>query len=136
MKQKYRILIVDDDECIATTLKERLELEGYAVNTALNAEDAFLKICNEKYHVVLTEIVLPGKDAIDLLKQIKSYDTMTQVIMMTGCSTMDRILSSLEYGANDYILKPFKSIDEVISIIDCSTMKLERWRESIRQIVQ
>ncbi len=136
MKQKYKILIVDDEEGIVGTLKKHLKLDGYTVDTAQSAVEAFEKIKKDKYHIVLTDIVMPEMDGIELLREIKSYDALTQVIMMTGYSTMDKTLSSLEFGANDYILKPFKSVEHVMQIIDYSIKKLERWRESIIQMVK
>lgn len=136
MKQKYKILIVDDEEDIVEALKKHLKLEGYTVDTANSAAEAFEKVKNDKYHIVLTDIVMPDMDGIELLRKIKSYDALTQVIMMTGYSTMDKTLSSLEFGANDYILKPFKSVEYVIEIIEYSIKKLERWRECIAQMVK
>ncbi len=136
MKHKYKILIVDDEEDIVGTLKKHLKLDGYTVDTAQSAVEAFEKVKKDKYHVVLTDIVMPEMDGIELLREIKSYDALTQVIMMTGYSTMDKTLSSLEFGANDYILKPFKSVEQVMEIIDYSIKKLERWRESITQMVK
>lgn len=136
MKNKYRILIVDDEEEIVFTLKKHIELEGYTVDAAYSGIEALNKVKNEKYHIVLTDIVMPEMDGVELLKEIKRYDALAQVIMMTGYSTMDKTLSCLEYGANDYVLKPFKSIEQVISILDYSVQKLERWRESIIQIVK
>jgi len=136
MKQKYKILIVDDEEDIVEALKKHLKLEGYTVDTANSAAEAFEKVKNDKYHIVLTDIVMPDMDGIELLREIKSYDALTQVIMMTGYSTMDKTLSSLEFGANDYILKPFKSVEYVIEIIEYSIKKLERWRECIAQMVK
>lgn len=136
MKQKYKVLIVDDEEGIGSTLKKHLELAGYMADYIQGAPEAFVKIKNDKYHIVLTDIVMPEMDGIELLKEIKRYDALTQVIMMTGYSTMDKTLSALEYGANDYILKPFKSVEFVLQIIDYSIQKLERWRESIVQIVK
>lgn len=64
-------------------------------------------IKNNKFHIVITDIVMPNMNGIDLLKAAKSYDALTQVIMMTGYSTMEITIQSLEFGANDYILKPF-----------------------------
>lgn len=136
MKQKYKVLIVDDEDGIVFTLKKHLEMEEFTVDTAQNAVSAIEKVKNDKYHIVLTDIVMPEMDGIELLREIKRYDALTQVIMMTGYSTMDKTLSSLEYGANDYILKPFKSVEHVIQVIDYSVQKLERWRESIIQIVK
>ena len=129
-------MIVDYEEEIVQTLKKHLELEGYTIDTAQSTPEALEKVKNDKYHVVLTEIVMPEMDGIELLREIKLYDALTQVIMMTGHSTMERTLNSLELGANDYILKPFPSVEQVSTVIDYSVQKLERWREAIIQIVK
>lgn len=136
MKQKYKILVVDDEEGILFTLKNHLKMADYNVETAQSGMEAYEKVRKDKYHIVLTDIVMPEMDGIELLKEIKKYDALTQVIMMTGYSTMDKTLSSLEHGANDYVLKPFKSVEHVLQIIEYSIQKLDRWRESIIQIIK
>ncbi|ALB44647.1 hypothetical protein AXY43_09175 [Clostridium sp. MF28] len=135
MKKEYKILIIDDEEEILLSLKKNLVLEGYNVETCNDSVEALEMIKNNKFHIVITDIVMPNMNGIDLLKAAKSYDALTQVIMMTGYSTMEITIQSLEFGANDYILKPFKSIEYIIEIIDYSIQKLERWRESIRGLV-
>ncbi|AQS07033.1 response regulator [Clostridium beijerinckii] len=135
MKKEYKILIIDDEEEILLSLKKNLILEGYNVETCNDSVKALEMIKNNKFHIVITDIVMPNMNGIDLLKAAKSYDALTQVIMMTGYSTMEITIQSLEFGANDYILKPFKSIEYIIEIIDYSIQKLERWRESIRGLV-
>lgn len=135
MKEEYKILIIDDEEEILLALKKNLILEGYNVETCNDSVQALEMIKNNKFHIVITDIVMPNMNGIDLLKAAKSYDALTQVIMMTGYSTMEMTIQSLEFGANDYILKPFKSIEYIIEIIDYSIQKLERWRESIRGLV-
>lgn len=136
MNERYNILIVDDEDEMASLLKKQLEQEAYIVDTSLVAADALEKIKNKKYHIVVIDIVMPNMGGIELLMAIKQYDPMTQVIMMTESSTMDRILKSLEYGANDYMLKPFKSEDYFLATINHSVQKLERWRDAFIQIVQ
>lgn len=136
MNERYNILIVDDEDEMGSLLKKQLEQEAYIVDTSLAADDALEKIQNKKYHIVVIDIVMPNIDGIELLIAIKQYDPMTQVIMMTESSTMDRILKSLEYGANDYMLKPFKSEDYFLATINHSVQKLERWRDAFIQIVQ
>ncbi|AGX43037.1 response regulator [Clostridium saccharobutylicum] len=135
MKKEYKILIIDDEEEILLSLKKNLILEGYNVETCNDSVEALEMIKNNKFHIVITDIVMPNMNGIDLLKAAKAYDALTQVIMMTGYSTMEITIQSLEFGANDYILKPFKSIEYIIEIIDYSIQKLERWRESIRGLV-
>jgi DNA-binding response OmpR family regulator len=136
MKEKYKVLIVDNEADEALTLKKHLELEGYTADTAKSVAEAFSKVKKEKYHIVLANIAIPEIDGIQLLREIKQYDAMTQVIMMTGNSTMDKILTSLEFGANDYILKPFTSVEYVVTVIEYSLQKLERWRESIIELIK
>ena len=135
MKNKYKILIVDEEEVVLCALKKPLEQEGYIVETAQSGTNAFEKVKSDKYHIVLINVVIPDMDGLELLKEVKKYDPMTQIIMMAECSTMDKILSALEYGANDYIYKPLKKPEYVISVIDHSVQKLERWREAIVEII-
>jgi len=136
MKEEYKVLIVDEDEVVLSSLEKLLKQEGYSVVTTQSTEKAFEKIKAQKFHIVVTNIVMPQMDGIELLKEIRKYDPMTQIIMMTEHSTMDKVLSSLEYGANDYIYKPFKSEEFVIDVIKYSIQKLERWREVIIQLVK
>lgn len=136
MNKGYKILIVDDEEDVGRLLKKQLSQEAYDIDISLGAIDALEKIKQTKYHIVVIDIVMPQMDGIELLVAIKKYDPMTQIIMMTESSTMDRILRSLEYGANDYMLKPIKREDEVLAMINHSVQKLERWRDAFIQIVQ
>lgn len=135
MKHQYKVLIVDTEEETLCRLKGLLEQENYAVETAQNAANALDKVKSDKYHIVLIETDLPEMDGIELLKAIKSYDALTQVIMVARHSTMEKVLSSLEFGANDYIPKPFENMEFVLQVIDYSVQKLERWREAIIRLV-
>lgn len=136
MKQKYQVLIVDENEEISCALKKLLEQEAYAVEITRSAVDALKKVKSDKYHIVLIDTDMSEMNGIELLKEIKSYDALTQVIMTAGQSTIEKILSSLEYGANDYISKPFLSMEHIVRSVDDSVQKLERWRQSIIQLVK
>lgn len=135
MKYRYKVLIVNDHEEVLHILKKRIEQTGYTVESAKSTADAFEKVKNDKYHIVLIDSSIPHMDGVELLREIKKYDPMTQIIMMAEDSNMDTILSSLEYGANDYINRPLKNQEGIINVIDYSVQKLERWREAIQQIV-
>ncbi|MBM7686249.1 response regulator [Defluviitalea raffinosedens] len=136
MKYTYKVLIADADEEILSTLKTHLEQENYEVETTQSAISALEKVKSDKYHIVLMDIDLPEMNGVELLKEIKSYDALTQIIIMAGHSTMEKILNALEYGANDYIQKPFSDVKYITQVMNCSVEKLERWRKSIIQIVQ
>lgn len=134
MRDKYKILVVKEEE--AAAFKTLQELEGYKIETVESAIKAFEKVKSDKYHIVLIDTDMTDMEGIELLKKIKAYDALTQIIMMTNHSTMEKILDSLEYGANNYIVNPLKDLKEVEKIINYSIEKLERWRESIIEIVK
>ena len=130
---KQRLLIVDDEEDLAKALERTLAMEGYEVYTVTCPLKALEIITQMKIHIVLTDIVMPGMDGIELLAAIRNFDPLTQVIMMTGYSTMDKTVQCLEHGANDYLLKPFSSFDEVIEAVKLTEAKLKRWQISMRR---
>ena len=130
-------MVIDDETGILDLLKRIFTLAGYdKVDTFSNPVEAIEVFKEKKYHIVLTDIVMPEMDGIDVLKKVREYDPLTQVIIMTGYSTIEKTLACLECGANDYILKPFKSNDYIVEMIDDSIKKLERWREAIKGIIK
>jgi YesN/AraC family two-component response regulator len=114
-----------------------LNLAGYnQVEISSNPVTALEMIKEKKYHLILTDIIMPEMDGIELLKVVKAYEPLAQVIITTGFSTIDKTISCLELGANDYILKPFKSNDNVLEVIEQSVKKLERWKEAVKGIIK
>lgn len=136
MKNKYNILIVDNDKNELSAIKKFLKKEIYNIDTTISALDALIQVKNDKYHIILLNIDTSDMDGIELLKEIKKYDAMSQVIVMTNNSTMDKIFTCLELGANDYISNPCDNTQNVMNIIKCSVEKLERWRNSVIEIVK
>lgn len=132
MYPKFRVLIVDDEQDVVVVLEEFLRLEGYEVSSATSPIEALEMIKKQKYHIIVSDIVMPKMDGIEFLTEVKKYDALTQVIMMTGYSTMDKTMRCLEAGANDYILKPFKNLSELAGIINLSEDKLKRWWDNMR----
>ena len=132
MYPKFKVLIVDDEPDVAVALEEFLRIEGYEVYSTTSPIEALEMIKEQKYHIVLSDIMMPKMDGIELLTQVKRYDALTQVIMMTGYSTMDKTMRCLEAGANDYVLKPFKNLSQLAEIIKLSEDKLKRWWDNMR----
>jgi len=132
MYPKFRVLIVDDEQEVAVVLEEFLRMEGYEVYSTTSPIEALEMIRKQKYHIVLADIVMPKMDGIEFLTQVKQYDALTQVIMMTGYPTMDKTMRCLEAGANDYILKPFKNLSQLAELIKLSEDKLKRWWDNMR----
>lgn len=125
------ILVVDDEEGIRKSLSSYLQMEGYTADTAGNGEEAIDKLKNAKFNIILLDINMPVMDGLEALQKIKAIDFSIQVIMMTAYSTFDKTMKSLEYGATDYILKPFDNLGEILNLIRISEERLDRWRKNM-----
>lgn len=107
LKFKANTLVVDDElECIET-MKSYLTKKGYNVDTALNGEEAILKIKSSKPDIVFLDIRLPGMDGIIVLKAIKDIDKSIIVIMTSAIEDDKVIKEAIQLGANGYLVKPF-----------------------------
>ncbi len=105
-----RILVVDDEKLIVKGLKFSLEQDGYLVDTAFDGEMALEQAGKNDYDLIILDVMLPGKDGMEVLRQIRER-SMTPVMMLTAKGDdMDKILG-LEYGADDYITKPFNILE-------------------------
>jgi DNA-binding NtrC family response regulator len=111
-----RILIVDDDSQICETLAEILADEGFEVEYVLSGEKALQKIDSEQYDVVITDLLMPKADGMEILTHVKRVKPKTQVIMITAFATIENAVEAMKRGASDYIAKPFK-INEIQSSI-------------------
>jgi len=100
------ILIVDDDKSIRYSLKRMLE-ENFSVITAQNGEEALNQVREKPPDLIIMDIKMPGRNGIDVLKEVKSIDPKSLVIMMTAYGTTETAIEAMKFGAFDYILKPF-----------------------------
>ena len=110
------VLIVDDDKSIRYSLKRMME-GSYAILTAQNGEEALEQVRREPPDLVVMDIKMPGRNGIDVLKEIKSIDPKSLVILMTAYGTTDTAIEAMKYGAFDYVLKPF-SIPQMKGLIE------------------
>ncbi|TDT72566.1 DNA-binding response OmpR family regulator [Hypnocyclicus thermotrophus] len=101
-----KILLVEDEKKIRWLLKDYLEENDYEVDEAENGEDAFDMFYNTKYDLIITDIMMPKMDGIDLVKEIRMFSKIP-IIMLTAKTTDEDELTGLNYGADDYIRKPF-----------------------------
>jgi DNA-binding NtrC family response regulator len=132
-KEDFPILIVDDEPDIVEALINYLD--DYEVDFAYDAESALKKVSSGKFKIVLTDIVMPGLDGVELLRGIKNINPGIQVIMMTGQTTLMRASESMQDGALKYLLKPFDDISEVDKAINEAITKLKDWKDAFRKTV-
>lgn len=116
MEKRKHILLVEDDESILFGLQDILEGEGYQISTASNGIDG-LKIATEKpIDLLVLDIMLPGMNGLEICKKIKKEKMNLPIIMLTAKSSELDKISGLDYGADDYITKPF-SLSELLARI-------------------
>lgn len=111
-----RILLAEDDEIMRITVQDRLERQGWSVDSAVNGNEALARIEANKYHIVVSDIRMPQLGGIELLETVTEIAPATDVIMMTAYGSVDDAIDCLKKGATDYILKPFDLDDLVIRI--------------------
>ena len=102
-----RLLVVDDEEFIRLLVRERLEKAGFPVDVACNGEEALAHMAERTYSVLLTDIRMPVRDGVSLLKDAAVRFPDTSRIVMTAHAELDAAVSALKAGASDYLIKPF-----------------------------
>jgi len=101
-----KVLIVDDEESVAVTMAAILEMDGYAVTTALRGEDAIARLRSDTFDLVLTDLRLENFDGMDVLAEARRRSPDTIGIVLTGYASVESAVKALREGAYDYLLKP------------------------------
>jgi two-component system response regulator CpxR len=127
-----RVLLVDDEKDFVETLAQRLEVREFDVKTALDGDEALGVIRESDVDVVILDVVMPGKDGIQTLKEIKGLKPLVSVIMLTGHATVDTAIQGMKLGAYDYLMKPTETEILVEKIMKAYKIKAEH-EERIRQ---
>lgn len=111
---KYNILVVEDEPAMLSGLKDNLEFEGYEVDTAPEGNLGLQKILENQYHLVLLDVMLPNISGFDICKKAREKGIQTPIILLTAKGEeIDKVLG-LEFGADDYVTKPF-SLRELLA---------------------
>ncbi len=122
---KKKVLLVDDEKEFIQTLAERLEVRDFNVQTAFDGEEALLKIKAQDFDVVVLDVLMPGKNGIETLREIKSLKPLISVIMLTGHATVETAIDGMKAGAYDYLMKPTDTNDLVGKITKAYNLKAE-----------
>jgi two-component system response regulator PilR (NtrC family) len=111
-----RILVVDDDESTRTLLNDYLVDLGYEVITAVDGEDAQGKFVPGTFDCVISDLLMPRVDGLELLKIIKEKDKKVLFMMITGYPSIDGAVDAIREGAYDYVIKPLHMEDIRIKV--------------------
>jgi diguanylate cyclase (GGDEF)-like protein len=101
-----RILVVEDDRFFREMYCHLLSGEGYEVHTAASVDEAMECLWKTEYHLIVTDLVMPGQSGMDLLFRVKRHDPDIDVIMVTGNTNIESAIQALKNGARDYLMKP------------------------------
>ena len=108
---RRRILVVEDEETLVLTLRDRLAGEGYAVETTGDGNDALELASREMFDLILLDVALPGKNGFDVCRDLRQRGVDTPILMLTARGqVVDRVVG-LKLGADDYLTKPFDMME-------------------------
>lgn len=128
-----KILIVEDNIALNNSLKEILELNGYVVDGAFDADEALNFLNHSYYDIIIMDIMLPDIDGFALTKMIREKGIKTPIIMLTAKDQLKDKIKGLEIGADDYITKPFE-VEELLARIKAIGRRISTDKEDIVKI--
>ena len=123
-KNKYHILVVDDDDKIRLLIKEYLSNKGYIVSTAENAEKAKIKIDIFNFNLIILDVMMPGQSGYELTKELKASKNIP-IILLTAKGEVENRIHGLEIGADDYIGKPFDPQELLLRVKNVVKMNID-----------
>ncbi len=114
---KQRILIVDDEDDLRHLLTHLLSEAGYDIKSASDGQEAISMLKKEKFDLTLLDIQMPSVNGIQVLKFIKENSPKTKAIMLTGYADLKHAMEAKEFGARDFIGKPYK-LEDILSTVE------------------
>lgn len=113
---RINIMVVEDEESIRKFIKINLDREGYAVYEASSGEEALEIVQNEQIDIAILDVMLPGIDGFEVLKELRNKYPKMGIIMLTAKSQDTDKIMGLEYGSDDYMTKPFNPAELILRI--------------------
>ncbi len=129
-----RILVIDDEDSMCNFMKIMLSKEGFEVDSASSGMEGISFLKQKDYDLVIADLNMPGMTGIEVLKEVKSFKTDQELIVMTAYASVETAIEAMKHGARDYITKPFK-LDELKIVIDKSLSRknLEQENSNLRK---
>lgn len=125
-----KVLIIEDEKKIASFVRKGLEAQGFIVETAGHGDEGFLLATTRPYDALILDIMLPGKDGLSILRNLRERKIPLPVILLTARSELNERLEGLNLGADDYLTKPFH-IEELIARLHAVTRRAAGASQSI-----
>lgn len=131
---KIRILVVDDEAEIREMLARHLSFQGFDVDTAEDGAAALAHLERQRTDIVLSDIMMPGMDGLELLRAVRQQYPMVHVIMMTGYVTLENALACMRRGADTIVFKPFEDLNDLDEAIERAIEALQRWVRILHEL--
>ena len=116
-ENNINILVVEDEPHLVESIARRLSEEGFAVDTAQDGEEGYQLALSKRYHVIILDLLLPRKDGLRVLRDLRRNKVQSMVIILTAKSTVEDRVEGLRTGADDYLAKPF-AVMELIARVE------------------
>lgn len=130
MKERAKILLVEDEDLSRDALTRLLKMSAYNVKGAASGKIALSLLTNEQFDIVITDLFLPDSNGIDILKKAKDFSPYTEVILITGHASAETAVKAMKEGAFDYITKPL-NFDELSILISKALEKRQLLTENV-----
>jgi DNA-binding NtrC family response regulator len=130
-----RLLIVDDELDILQSIAAYFTVAGYLVETALGAEKALEILACTQIDVMVSDIVMPGINGVELLRLVRAEYPMVKTIMITGYVTLDNALACMQHGADACVFKPLSDLSELQTEIEDALNRVNKWKKKLKELV-
>ena len=124
------ILIIDNEKRMCHVVKAALELDKHTVDLAFDGDSGVKKFQKGEFDIVITDLKMPGRDGIAVLREVKKHSPAAEVILMTAYATAQTAVEAMQKGAYDYLIKPFDMIElklKVKQILERKSWRLKMW---------
>ena len=126
--QATRLLVVDDEVTVRSTLSDLLELRGYRVTQAASGVEALHCLQTEPYDLMILDVRMPGMNGIEVMQRAEAFQADVAIVLLTGHATLESAIAAVRLGAVDYLLKPFDIDDLDLTIRHTLEEKAEEQR--------
>ncbi|ABK45928.1 response regulator receiver protein [Magnetococcus marinus MC-1] len=130
MQAKARLLIVDDDAEFRENLSQIMLAHGFEIEETNSGKSALSRVQSEPFDIVLLDMMMPGMDGIETLREMEKLSQHPKIILITAFSTVQNAVEAIKRGASDYVSKPFK-VEELLAVIQ-RTLEEAKFEEEIR----
>lgn len=133
MEERLKLFLCEDDENLGMLLREYLQAKGYDTDLFTDGEAGYKGFAKERYDLCILDVMMPKKDGISLVKDIRAVNTDIPIIFLTAKNMKDDILEGFKAGADDYITKPF-SMEELVLRIEAIFRRVKGKKNIEQQI--